>query len=516
VVINGQEYDPFMERVKRSAHEPIAETIIDVYVDSLFGQVIDRSPVRTALGDEVFNDIDLKGNKTEHFLAYVFAQGLALGWGAILTDMPRIEPDSVPSRLHELADGRRPYCRWVPPTRIWQWTMDPVTQEFTSALIHESENRFRFWTPDSYTLLDDKAEPVPGGQGEHGFGRVPLTLFIAAEPDIDDENAPIGVSAIKSSALMQLQVDQHASLLDDVQRKTNFPFLHVRDDIDQTEDGDIPQDETLGADYMFQVEAEVNWIAPPAVCAEQARAHIDRLESRIYKAQGVHRRSQDSVEAHSGLALDWESAPIYRTVQAWAQRLYACELRLWRTVADIMGASLPEDPVTYPEDFSSRPVDLDYAHTKELKDIYGGYGSAPQHAKRVIDMKVARATERDLSSRPSFDELVTDFESIDYGAESVSQDTALNGAQVTAASQILKDVTAGLLPRETGVEALTAFFPLDKQTADRIMGPAGDTFFAKEENPEPATVPPSLDAPPSPSEDGGAVVSSDSEGEEDE
>jgi hypothetical protein len=416
ITLNGVQYDAFHERVKRSAHEPIAETIISTYVDALFGQAIDRAPVKAALSAEIWDDIDLRGNSVEHFLAYVYAQGLTLGWGCVLTDMPRVEPGSVPSRLHELADGRRPYCRWIPPTRIWQWELDPTTNEFTMALIHESENRWRLWTADGYQLLDEEGEPVPGGTGEHDFGKVPLDIFIADEPDIDTPLSPLGMSAIRSSALMQLQVDQHASLLDDLQRKTNFPFLHARGDEPGLAD-DVEQDKTIGPDVMMYYDGDMTWVAPPAVCAQEARAHIDRLESRIYKAQGVHRRSQDSLEAHSKASLDWESAPIYRTVQAWAQRLHSFELRLWKTVARASGVTLPENSVSYPEDFSVRPIDLELNQAEKLTQIYGSYSTAPAFAKHAIDVKVGRALERDLSSRPEFMDIMRELDEIDYAAE---------------------------------------------------------------------------------------------------
>ena len=71
------------------------------------------------------------------------------------------------------------------------------------------------------------------------------------------------------------------------------------------------------------------------------------------------------------------------------------------------------------------------------------------------------------------------------------QDTALNGAQVTAAVEIVSKVAARELPREAGLGMLQAFFALSAEASAAIMGTVGDTFFA--EAPA-ATVPPALPA----------------------
>lgn len=53
----------------------------------------------------------------------------------------------------------------------------------------------------------------------------------------------------------------------------------------------------------------------------------------------------------------------------------------------------------------------------------------------------------------------------------------LNGAQVTAAAEIVSQVAAGTLPRESGVAMLKAFFLLDTATAEAVIGSAGTDRF---------------------------------------
>lgn len=65
------------------------------------------------------------------------------------------------------------------------------------------------------------------------------------------------------------------------------------------------------------------------------------------------------------------------------------------------------------------------------------------------------------------------------------QDTALNGAQISSALEIVKAVAAGELPRDAGVAMLAEFFQLDPTRAEKIMGSVGNGFVAKVQ-PDPA------------------------------
>lgn len=56
------------------------------------------------------------------------------------------------------------------------------------------------------------------------------------------------------------------------------------------------------------------------------------------------------------------------------------------------------------------------------------------------------------------------------------QSTALSGAQVMSAKEIVIDVAAGRLPRESGVAMLQRFFQISKDDAEAIMGEVGRSF----------------------------------------
>lgn len=65
------------------------------------------------------------------------------------------------------------------------------------------------------------------------------------------------------------------------------------------------------------------------------------------------------------------------------------------------------------------------------------------------------------------------------------QNTALNGAQVSSALEIVQAVAAEELPRESGVAMLVAFFNLSDDAAEAIMGTVGKGFKPVKPDPPP-------------------------------
>lgn len=62
------------------------------------------------------------------------------------------------------------------------------------------------------------------------------------------------------------------------------------------------------------------------------------------------------------------------------------------------------------------------------------------------------------------------------GIDGKAADTALNGAQVASAVDIVSRVAMGQLPRDTGVNMLVEFFNLEHARAERVMGSVGKGF----------------------------------------
>jgi hypothetical protein len=75
-------------------------------------------------------------------------------------------------------------------------------------------------------------------------------------------------------------------------------------------------------------------------------------------------------------------------------------------------------------------------------------------------------------------------------AEAVNPATALNGAQMAGAMEIVKAVVAKEIPRSSGVELLLVSLPIDRSAAERIMGEAGKGFEPEAPEVAPPGTPP--------------------------
>jgi len=67
---------------------------------------------------------------------------------------------------------------------------------------------------------------------------------------------------------------------------------------------------------------------------------------------------------------------------------------------------------------------------------------------------------------------------------------AYNGAQVSELKETVKSVAAGELPRDSGVEIVLVGYPVDRETAEKIIGSAGQGFETKK------AAPPAFGQPP--------------------
>jgi len=445
-IVDPHGVDVYVERLRYAAHDPIAWRIISVYVDTLFRQSVQRDSVRDVLGDEIVDDVTLQGDSIDDWIPDVFGAGLGQGWLVGLVDFPRYDGAPPPSLAHAESMGARPYAQIIRPLRIYRIELDEY-RNIISMLVHEGRDLYRYWTIEGcilYRRVQRGYEIVD--VVSYDYGRVPAELFVALPGDDSDPLAPIGESAMRATALIDLEVLNHMSLVDDLTRKTGFPILHANasEDVDLLPKNDVP----VGPDRLFMLPAELSWIATDPANGSSLREHIDWLESIAYKIGGVHRRSQDSVEAHSGLALDYESSPIYATVQSWARKIRNFEIRLWRLMAAMMGKSsdqIASITATYPEDFTVRPAAADISQASAIASVYGGYGQCPQLVQVGVDALVRRAITRLVGQDPIVREALASASAISY---QYNETDTLDDADPDVEDQV--DESSDQTPRDAG------------------------------------------------------------------
>jgi hypothetical protein len=97
--------------------------------------------------------------------------------------------------------------------------------------------------------------------------------------------------------------------------------------------------------------------------------------------------------------------------------------------------------------------------------------------------------EEQPAPEPSGDAGPAPVDEADASAAEVRKDLALNGAQVTAALDIVNRVAEGTLPRTSAIDALIIFFNLTREDAERVMGEVGKGFRPSRPAPEERNTP---------------------------
>ena len=70
----------------------------------------------------------------------------------------------------------------------------------------------------------------------------------------------------------------------------------------------------------------------------------------------------------------------------------------------------------------------------------------------------------------------TDAPSTVTPADQKVADTAMNGAQVTALVDVVSQVAAGMIPRESAIRIIEKAFMISTEEANKILGKAGAGF----------------------------------------
>jgi len=496
--ITGEQIASYLERHEKETEDewqlrrktaftlPYPREIVRIYTSTLFRQEVDRSAVTDVLPYSLFEDVDLQAHSAREFLRRAFSLAQVYGWVGVLTDMPPADAVQARTALEQQALGVRPYSRIVLPLRLLYWEREPVTSEFTVALIWEDVDRYRWWFADRWVDVDHRGQRL--AEGAHTFGRIPLDILVCESPD-DDEDAPFGVSALADVAPIALHVYQMCSLLEDHERRALFAFLHIeRAPPTNREGGGGSQaakapELHVGSSHYLWVPGAVKWVEPPASVAREAREQILWAVDEMRRVAGVSTRSEESVEAHSGAALAWEYSSRHNAVYERAQHLEDFESRLWRTYGRMLGVDVPLDAVRYPREYAVQPVEAELSEVERLVRLFGGWASTPAAVRPLIALKMRRVAIRDVGHLPDIDTVLESMAALlptDDDLESLAVDpaTALNGAQVTAMAGLLEMGAAGRLPRDTVVQAITAAFPVDEAMAERIVGAIGADFVA--------------------------------------
>jgi hypothetical protein len=239
----------------------------------------------------------------------------------------------------------------------------------------------------------------------------------------------------------------------------------------------------------------------PMVGQWQSAADIESLEraisayaARLTQDAGVPPSDiQRLNSSRSGYAIALTNEGKRQAQRRYAPQFAAADALLISLTAIMLnrvhGSSLPESgyAVVYQEiPLSAQELEGRRKHVVEmleagLMDRVAGYRTLHPgltEAQAKADLAAIKTQDdpevEPINGGPAPLALVTD--AAEGSGVDKLQDTALNGAQVLAAQSIVASVSAGQLPRATGVQMLSSFFNLPPVTAEAIMGSVGRTF----------------------------------------
>jgi len=157
-----------------------------------------------------------------------------------------------------------------------------------------------------------------------------------------------------------------------------------------------------------------------------------------------------------------------------------------KLVADADAIYLAQDAVMPDEIATARWGDGEWSDRAPTIDTEAREAMREQDSERAASLQEQLKTQGELEKR-TFEPAAEP--EVETPPEAVSPQSALNGAQVTALLEVVQQVVAGMLPRESAVEIIISAFPVDRSTAERILGTVGAGFVASSPQSEPAAEP---------------------------
>jgi len=187
-----------------------------------------------------------------------------------------------------------------------------------------------------------------------------------------------------------------------------------------------------------------------------------RIEPGLVRLVKIAAQTQGAVDLDNW-GIEWHEVEVLTSrEEAEIQEITA------RTDISRVGIGMPEEAILKHRygggDYNATPPLLDDAELQALEihsELEATPVGEPLAAPSDEPVAPAEAAPGEAQAEPE---------------EAVSPDTALNGAQVTALVGVIQQVVMGLLPRESAVAIITTAFPVDKPTAETILGSVGKTF----------------------------------------
>lgn len=489
-------------------------------VNKISQHVFSDTPKREGIAPEIEQDASADGRSINDLMRSANDYITACGWCWLGVDAPPV--DGQVSQLEKTAQKIRPYVQVYSPIEIVDWKFDGIgglswliteSKETESTTADQPETCYtvrRIWTlgavrtvklaPDAkgkMTVISDETTAI-------GYSGVPFILVgtISANGHAFDDIESV------NRTIMDLESVNRANFFKRCYPQMVLPVSCIQNASDAYgSTGAAAAELIVGMNYPILIskdDATPSYLMPSATDMGALRTELQHLKSNMFESVGLMLQSE-SRQVASAESKAWDYLDVAQVMKARAEILETAENK----VAEIMNkwdSSVALWAANYNRQFdigdfgqemnalimavnTSMP---DAMHRMILTKIFNRLdrlgSEVSDEQRKEIEQAIAEFTPNamtlDLGGDVKTDESNTETDEQDTetakpklsinGQDNVQQQ-ALNGAQVSSLVEVAQNVASGMLSRNAAIEIIMSSFPIDRESAVRIVSTPVDT-----------------------------------------
>jgi len=367
----GESVTAFQMRMSLATYVNVVQPIVDAYVDAV------TAPVTRELGavERYLSSLDGRGRTWSGHVEEVARWCAVYGMCATVIDAPKDNPSTSladeesrgvslratlvhptafawvvlddEGELDEFAFADTPYFpneTGVSLVRFWVYTRETWA-------IYETEVRTTVGFGGARVQLQDLAPVRSGALAPALRGRVPV-VFAYFRQDTSSRS-PRGIPLVGDVIDVGRQIYNELSWIEEIHRKTAFPFLAVPEpsvggELDPSTQVKLGPDQAFG--YNSATGAPL-WVQPSAESTRELRDHALFLAMIALRTTGLEVTATDNSPSASGEALKVRSRDFDSRCARFARALASFEREALALAGQLLGMSV-SPVVTYPKRFT--------------------------------------------------------------------------------------------------------------------------------------------------------------------
>lgn len=443
----------FENRKKLAYYLNYVKPVLDSHVNPLFEKVPTRDWNPDPKFDLFVDNVDNNKTSLDAFMKKAARSAKLHGVAFIVCD--NFTEQQQPSSEKEAVDNRIfPYLYLVKKNRVKEAEVDQFGRLIFISYTENHKNSegkkviwTKEWTPTQWVLKDEKGEEQDSGI--HGLGVVPVIPIFSGEPE-DGEMLP--QSEFYHIARTNLRIYNNCSEIAELLRQQAFSiFIYP-----ETDKGKLTE-VVVGPNNALTFDG-VNSRHPPAFIAPSAEPVTLLFEELAKLVQEIYRMAMLShvtgvQKQTSGESKKWDFKQTSTALSDFALSVQEAEGKIAIIFELWTGVNLNYQ-VKYADDYSIQEVEQEIREAMLALDTgIGGRFDLEIKKKLVAVIFKDLPSERYDAIMEELDEKYTD------------QLKSVDGADVTAALQVLQAVSAKQISKEAAIQMLVVFYGLEEEKA---------------------------------------------------